>query len=388
MIRSLARSRWRLLIAVGALLAGLRLVPAWWSGRDAAAWFEGPVERQTRLARGVGRWVERQLSRNDFHTGSRKFDGEWLFGTHMMAGMGLGQTALQHPESRAELLRLMGRCIDRLLSPELRRFDREDWGNDPLETLSVDAGADHAAYLGYLNLVLGLERLLDRDSRHAALNDQISAALARRLRRSPLLLLQSYPREVYPVDNSAVIGSIGLHGRATGTDTTELVGRWSARLRQRYLDPATGLLIQRVHPDRGSAVDAPRGSGSTLGAYFLSFADRQLSAQLYRAVREQLHDTVLGFGVIREYPVGQDGPGDIDSGPVVFGFGVSATGFALGPARIHGDAVTHARLFATATLFGAPLERDGTLEYVTGGPLGNAILFAMLTAAPAEERSR
>jgi len=84
--------------------------------------------------------------------------------------------------------------------------------------------------------------------------------------------------------------------------------------------------------------------------------------------------------MVREYPHGHSGSGDIDSGPVILGYGVSATGFALGPARIHGDQALFGRLLRTAVLFGAPLQRKDTLEFVSGGPLGNAILFAMLTA--------
>ena len=37
-------------------------------------------------------------------------------------------------------------------------------------------------------------------------------------------------------------------------------------------------------------------------------------------------------------------------------------------------------VWLAAHLFGAPLEEDGTLTYVTGGPIGDAILFAMFTA--------
>ena len=40
------------------------------------------------------------------------------------------------------------------------------------------------------------------------------------------------------------------------------------------------------------------------------------------------------------------------------------------------------RLFATSYLFGAPLDRGDARNYVSGGPLGDAIMFAMLTALP------
>jgi hypothetical protein len=383
--------RWsalRYLAALTLFAVGVRLVPCWWCSRDASAWWRGDSDLQDRLSRGVDRFIEADLGRGDFSTGHRKYDGEWLFATYMMAGMGHGQLALARPETRTHALQQMRRCVRRLTSHELRAFDREAWGHDPLATLGLGRGADHGAYLGYLNLLLSLERRLHGGSGPGSqLNDRVTATLLRRLRTSPILLLQSYPREAYPIDNCAVVGSIGLHARATGKEVPPLLKRWERRIRERYLAPDTGLLIQRVHPTSGSSLDAPRGSGTALCAYFTSFALPRLSKDLYAALRRHLMGGLLGFGMVREYPpLHPGGAGDIDSGPVILGYGVSATGFALGPARIHGDPSGFTRLLGTAVLFGAPVATDRRLEFATGGPVGNAILFAMLTATRGEDQ--
>lgn len=91
---------------------------------------------------------------------------------------------------------------------------------------------------------------------------------------------------------------------------------------------------------------------------------------------------LAGFGAMREYPSGRSGNGDIDSGPVVLGASVSATGFALASSRLHGDRETFVGLYRTAHLFGLPVGDSAGFRYVSGGPLGNAILLAMLTAGP------
>jgi len=366
-------------LAVVALAAGVRLVPHWWCERGAVDWYRGG-ELPRALGRGTARWIAEDLSEQDFTTGHSKYDGEWLFATYMMAGMGFGQLALSDPGRRQEHLRLLDRCVERLISPQLRRFDALAWGDDPLESLARD-DKDHAAYLGYLNLLLSLQRRLDPGrARHARLNDRVTRALVRRLEASPLLLLRSYPAEVFPVDNAAVVGSIGLHDRATGADHSRLLERWASRLSQRAVDRASGLLFQQVHHRSGAGADAPRASGTALAVYFLSFSHPRLSAALYQALRTRQADTLLGFGVVREYGPGHAGCGDIDSGPVVLGYGVSATGFSLGASRIHGDEATFRRLFGTLHLFGAPVRRGDRLELVTGGPLGNALMLAMLTA--------
>jgi hypothetical protein len=328
----------------------------------------------------VEAWVEKGLSRDNFHTGSAQFDGEWLFGSYLMAGFGFAQQALEHSGCRARNLRIVETCIERLLTPDVRAFDREMWRSDPIESLANPA-AHHAAFLGYFNLLLGLHRQLEPTSRFAELNDRITAALVHRVEASSIGLLQSYPSETYPVDNCAVMASIAVHSRVTGSDRRDFLNRCYRLLREKCIDRRTGLLIQAVYWQTGEPIDDPRGSGTALGLYFLSFADRTLSAELYRAVRRELFDTVFGFGGVKEYPAHLTGTeGDIDSGPVVFGYGLSPTGFLIGGARIHGDRDAFKRLFATAYACGAPYEHKGKLNFVTGASLGDAILFAMLTA--------
>jgi len=193
---------------------------------------------------------------------------------------------------------------------------------------------DHAAYLGYFNILLSLYRLLNPESRYAQLNEDVSKALMRRLERNPILTLETYPNERYPVDNCAVIASIGLYDRATGTDHSVLIKRWVENFKSRYIDKKTGLLIQTVG-SKGEALGSPRGSGSTLGLYFLSYADPGFARDMYRAVKKELASTFFKFGVVREYPRGMlSGGMDIDSGPIVLGYGFSATGFTIAGSKI------------------------------------------------------
>ena len=327
-------------------------------------------------------WVDKELSDDEFGTGSELFNGEWLFGTYMMAAMGAGQMAIEHPDQREQCLAVMEKALDKLFAEQTRAFDHRRWGADAIETLD-DPAEHHAGYLGYANLALSLHRLLEPESRFAELNDRITAALATRLDSSSLLLLKTYPGEMYPVDNCSVIGSIGLYDRATGADHSDLLMRCERKLRSHYIDRASGLMIQSVHSATGEAVDQPRGSGTALGLYFLSFSHPKLAAELWQVMATKQKGHVLSFGMMREYPPGVSGAGDVDSGPVILGYGVSPTGFALAGARIFDDEDTFRDLFATTVLFGAPGGIGDRYGYV-GGPIGDTILFAMLTAQPVQ----
>lgn len=372
----------RQLATAGLFLAGVCWLPYWWCSRPANSWLTDDAALQSRLANGVAHWMSADLDRAAFQTGSSQFDGEWLFGTYLMAGLGFGQSALRHPEFREPNILLMERCIDAIQSDAVRAFDRESWNTDPLATL--DGPEDHAAYLGYLNLLLGFYRQVNPDSPYNPLNDRISTALARRIAASPSHLLETYPGETYPVDNCAVFASVALHAQLTGTDRAALFADWRESFRRHSIDPPSGLLVQAVDKTSGAPLDAPRGSGTTLGLYFLSFADPALSRELYEATHAQLFRRVFGFGGVREYPNHVPrGRGDIDSGPVIFGFGLSPTGFLIAGSRIHRDPAVFQALYATAHAWGAPLHHGERLNFVTGASLGDAILFAMLTAQPA-----
>ena len=381
--------RARALLAVLAFVLGLGTIPHRVCERDAEGYFQGDPRVVAPLAASVTAWTESELSPNAFATGSPRFDGEWLFGTYMMAAMGFGQVALTEtdPKARAEDIRRMEHCLDEVLSPAARTFDRESWTLDPFDSMEAWPGSaqdrGHAAYLGYAGLALGLHRLVVPTSRFDTRHDQIALALERRFVASTTGLLETYPGEVYPVDNASALATLALHARATNTPLGPGGRRGLEAMRTLGVQPKTGLLTQSVSPVDGSPRDPGRGSGTALAAYFLSYADPALSSALYYALKRELYRTVIGFGVVLEHPatcVDCTGRVDIDSGPTVAGFGVSATGFAIGAARANDDRETFASLYATAHLFGAPSDGPANRTFATGGPLGDAILFAMLTA--------
>lgn len=381
------KARARTLLGVLAFVLGLGTVPHRWCESDGAGFFEGSARVVDPLAARVANTTERRIAPTTFATGSALFDEEWQFGTFMMAAMGFGQTAMARPEGSAARRLNVARletCLDALLSKEARNFDRQSWKDDPLDSLHVAPGSSrdrgHVAYLGYAGLALGLHRMLVPNSRFAEVHDAMARALDRRFVAAQRGFLETYPGEIYPVDNAAGLGAIALFARATHRPLPAGFKHGMDAIRMRGVDASSGLLFQAFGLD-GRPKDDARGSGTALAAYFLSFADAPTSTALYGAVRAELFRTVLGFGAVLEHSDAA-ARSDIDSGPVVLGFGVSATGFALGASRVHADRDAFLALYATANLFGAPFEENGERRFATGGPLGDAILFAMLTAPP------
>lgn len=361
-----------LCVAAGALVGPRSLV-----GRETGALFDGTGSAEVGLARAVADAALEEPQSAAFHTGSVRFDGEWALVTNQMTALGLAQVIRQHPELATELRPAMREAVGRLAARGTYGFAREAWGAGPFD--SLDANEGHA-YLGYVALGLGALREVEPSTEHAALHEQIVAALVRRLEAAPDGVLETYPGEAYPADIASVVGALGQHARLTGQDHGALIARMARVYRTRFRDVSSGYLYQTVAARPGGAHGPARGSGTALAAYFWSFADASLARELGDAVAHTGQTSFLGFGGVREYAPGQEGGADVDSGPVVLGVSVSATGFALASARQRGDRELFASLYRTTALFGVPVSRGDRWRFATGGPLGNALLLAMLTA--------
>jgi hypothetical protein len=368
----------RALLFAAALVLTTALVPRELAGWDANAWRDGELATQNALATSVIASVLEQKEPLFYRTGQRRFDGQSAVAIYQMTLLGLGQIALEHPEKRESYLPAMRVAAARLVDPATLSYAAAVYGQHGV--VRMDPGEGHA-YLGYVNLGLGMLRLLEPETPHAALHDRITDALARRVFASPTGLIETYPGETWPPDVAAVVGSIGLHARATGRDRGEELSRWAERF-EKCAVHASGYLVQRTQSGGCTPVDAPRGSGTAVGAYFLSFAQRGVSERLAAALERAGRRSLAGFGALREYPAGFSGAGDGNSGPVVFGVSVGATGFGIGAARSHGRGELFVELYRTAALFGVPVERGDGRTFAIGGALGNALLLAMLTARP------
>lgn len=350
-------------------------IPRIMSGYPARSYFNDDRSAQVSLGNEVKTFVDSGVAASAFHTGNTRFDGEWAFGTFTMAALGLGQVILHHPEQASVYTPTMEKCAEQLVSRETNAFGTEAWGTFGFEGLP--GGTGHA-YLGYSNLALSMIRLVQPSTRYAPMHDDLTEALAKRLSDAPHGLFQTYPGEAYPADISMVAASIALHDCAVGSPKRVWWDKWKNRY-ARWIDASSGLLFQSGDAETGRPGGPPRASGTAIAAFALAFVDKDLTDKLHAAL-ERAHTEFLGYGAIREYAPGHEGSGDIDSGPVVFGVSVSATGFTLASAKLHQNDALFTSLFRTADFWGIPVHRPSGMRYLSGGPLGNAILLAMTTA--------
>ena len=142
-------------------------------------------------------------------------------------------------------------------------------------------------------------------------------------------------------------------------------------LRERA-DPATGLFPSSVSDIENATV--PRGCALSWSASYLVQLEPAIARDQYLRQRDVLGDAILGIGGFREWPRGRGGDADLDSGPIVLGIGVAATGLGLGPARIFRDERSYTVIRRAALMFGLPAWWPSG-GYWSAPLLGEAILF-------------
>jgi hypothetical protein len=332
-----------------------------------------------------------QVYNGNFHVDSSKYE----FLTHIMGGLGIGQSSLNADfHTKQKYLHIIQSCIKKAMSPEATFFDSISWDESPLA--AIHNNNHHASYLGYLNLLLSMNRYLELSAgigpngekllindEYTQLNHVITKKLMKDFVGSDCGLLQTYPSQAIPTNDAVAIGSIGLYYKAFGLDYTDSLLRIIDRFCKVAIDSETHLLNYYVDYKTGEADGTLRGAGTATGMYFISFASDSVSRILYNSILSNLKDTVYGVHGIRECLriVSETEIGmDTDTGPVVYGIGTVSTGYTIAGAKMFNDKTTYDDLTRTAWIFGMPRNTSNGILFTNGNAVQNAVMFAILTS--------
>lgn len=292
--------------------------------------------------------------------------------SHMACGF--MNVAKVEPSEKDRLAALLQETVHRALSPQVSPYRR---GVEEV----ADLGS-HGLYLSHLNLILGCYRYVSGDTRYDALHHRISAHLAAGSLADGDFHIRSYPNSAkWPADQTVTLCSLFLHDQIHGTDlSTPPIQGWRNYMHHYARDRATGLPYSSISPLPDAAI--ARGCALSWSALFMSQFAPDDAAELYQRYRAAYSRRILGCGGFREWPAGHDAGIDADSGPIVFGMGVSASGLGVGPARLFRDYDQYTGIMRAASVCGMPQVFGERREYRIAPILGEAILFHAVTATP------
>ncbi len=278
---------------------------------------------------------------------------------------------------KQQAIKTIDAAIKKVLSNDISRHWMNN-GNFPQE---IDSGAS-VLYLGQLNLMLGCYRSLSEDSHYNALNDKISAHLAKYFSAIPYMCLQSYEGQIWIPDNTVALASLEMHSRNTGSDYDEVCKKWVEYTKKHFIDKKTGLLYSTVNYRNGEPMEEPRGAMIGWSIFFIYRFDEAFAEELYKNYKANFSNNLLVFRLYRErYENWSTNKGDFDSGPLILGYSIPANAFAFAGAVAFHDKTNAKRLRRVISLGSKEVENKDEIFYQTRfidfeiSPLAEALIL-------------
>ena len=340
-----------------------------------------PEARQL-AARHLQLWTEPALRESELNK-MRVSNAEWDFMGRSYLVWSLANMALRDPASKTLYLRTMDQIIDETLRLEKQEgmyFFLMPYAKDSRYAVQPA----HSLFLdGEIALMLASRRMVEEKPEYKVLLTERVNAMVERFQKSPRMILESYPDQCWMFDHCVALDAIKMADYLDGTDHAILIRDWLAMAKRRLVDPKSGLLISSFTTD-GTPLDGPEGSSIWMVAHSLQLLDADFARDQYQRARKELGAITLGFGYAHEWPKSWKGEADIDSGPIIPVFDISAgsSGMAFIGASAFQDEEFLKSLASTVDFAGFPNRTHGRLKYCASNQVGDAALLYAATLGP------
>ena len=239
------------------------------------------------------------------------------------------------------------------------------YGVDSAFYNNLDSLPDYSIlYLGHLNLMLGCYRLISDDDTFNNLNDSISKSLFLRYQKTPHFNLESYPHLIWIPDNTVALASLHLHSQNSGSKYGKICNDWVEYAKKNLLEGETGLLYSTINYETGEVEEEPRSSMLGWSIMFIYRFNRAFAEELYQRQRRLLSNELLMLRLFRErYRDWSSHAGDMDSGPIIWGYSIPANQFAMVNAVAFGDLKTAKKLERLIKIGAKETEEKREIKY-------------------------
>lgn len=182
------------------------------------------------------------------------------------------------------------------------------------------------------------------------------------------------------------MASLKLYSVNAGNDYDSVCEQWIEYAKKHYIHEETGVLYSTADPVTGRAKEEPRGSMLGWSIMFIYQFDNEFAIELYNNYKKHFSDNLLVLRLFNERHDSKDiNPGDIDSGPIIFGYSIPANEFALGNAVLAGDYKTAKRIERLISMGAKTIEKEDEKRYklrfmdMNISPMAEALVLYSLT---------
>ena len=239
--------------------------------------------------------------------------------------------AIRFPENKAEYIILLDRVVNRAIHPKVNPFR--------VKIELVGSFGKFGYYLEHLNIILGSYLRLSNNNFYKSLNKKISYHL---LENS--MLYSNYHADLLPhvkmkwsADQSAILYSLWLYDKNHNKDiSSDLINKWFNYMNNRGTHKKTGLYKTEVLGTREYS-DEPRGCSLAYMIHYMSKFSPCNAFIQWELFKKHMMKKIFNRVAFREYLPEYKGKWSPDSGPIIAGCGVAATGLGLNASSSIGD---------------------------------------------------
>ncbi len=231
------------------------------------------------------------------------------------------------------------------------------------EDLPLPYGAFYNGWNTYLlGRKLSIEQSADRHgdevSQFKKQCDQIAAAIEMNI------FPASYTHSAWPADIIVGVAALTLHDKLFQEKYSSSIQTWLSKVKTK-LDPH-GLIPHAVNSLNFSPKENARGSSQSLMLIFLKNIDESFARDQFKIYQEKFVDRKFGLAGIREFPHGEFGIGDVDSGPIVLQIGAASTIVGMQTLSLFGNSKESFEIRNAIEAFGFPWQNDEHKTYLYG----------------------
>lgn len=292
---------------------------------------------EKRISEFLGRTQFEGFTKNDLFI-KRLIGKPWGQDIATLSNMAEGYlniSAKQDP--RDQSLKHLHRIVELACHPRVNPYKKN--------LLNVRSYGYQGYYLEHLNIVLGCYRLAG-GIEHSDLHQSVSAHLSKiSLEESNAhARLMPHVKMRWAADQAAIINSLWLYDQASGESLhSEVSARWQEYMFN-HCRHASGLFQTEVMNCKRYSKQ-PRGCSLVYLIHYCSSFAPVLAKEQWILFKEHMHSRVLGLWGFREYLKGYKAGMTPDSGPIIFGQGVAASGLALKTAASIEDEAVFQKLY-------------------------------------------
>lgn len=214
-------------------------------------------------------------------------------------------------------------------SPVTATWVKTKWGNGYLEKENV-------FYRTMVILGLSSYEGITSNTQYRGLMSRQRVTLAEELAKAKFHLRDDYPGECYPADMLWAVAAIQRAARLEKTHHSQLAKSLIAAF-DGPLKAEEGLPAFQAHSRSGAILQGARGCGNSGILLFTAELDSKVAHRWYNDYEKGFwKDTGWIVGFTEKLRDSHDNFMDVDSGPVLFGFGSVASAFGIGAAKVVG----------------------------------------------------